>query len=189
MKKIWFVALYTALALFANTAMAADRATLEALREDTLKKLVFVSEPEAVPSTEFTALEGGTHSFEEFKGRWVLANFWATWCAPCRKEMPELDALEGEFGGDDFEVITIATGRNPPAAINRFFEEVSVEHLPVYLDPKQQLAREMGVLALPVTVLIDPEGREVARLRGDANWYSESARAIVSALIEKPATE
>ena len=115
--------------------------------------------------------------------QYILLNFWATWCAPCRKEMPSLNALQTEFGGDDFRVVTIATGRNTPAAIRRFFDEVGVADLPRYTDPKQALARGMAVFGLPISVLLNPEGMEIARLRGDADWSSDSAKAIIAAMI------
>jgi thiol-disulfide isomerase/thioredoxin len=117
----------------------------------------------------------------------VLVNFWATWCAPCRKEMPQLNALQKEFGGDDFQVLTIATGRNSEEGIKRFFEEAGVDSLPRHQDPKQKLASQMGVFGLPISVLLDREGREIARLQGDAEWDSESARAIIAALIKEDA--
>jgi hypothetical protein len=97
--------------------------------------------------------------------------------------MPSLDALQGEFGGENFEVVTIAAGRNSLPAITRFFEEAGVAQLPILLDPKLELAREMAVLGLPITVILNPEGKEIARLRGDADWYSDSAREIIAALI------
>ncbi len=179
-----FVVLYTALALGANAAFA-DVATLEALREGTMKKLVF-AEPAEVSQVAFTDPKGGQHRLADWRGKIVLVNFWATWCAPCRKEMPMLDALQAEFGGEDFEVVTIATGRNAIPGITRFFDEVGVERLPVLLDPKQELAREMAVLGLPITVILNREGQEIARLRGDAEWDSDSARAIIAALIAGP---
>jgi hypothetical protein len=101
--------------------------------------------------------------------------------------MPQLNALQKEFGGDDFEVLTIATGRNSPDGIVKFFEEAGVDSLPRHQDPKQALASQMGIFGLPITVLIDPEGREIARLRGDAQWDSDSAKAIVKALVESRA--
>lgn len=96
-----------------------------------------------------------------------------------------LSELQSEFGGDSFEVVTIATGRNDVAGIKRFFAdpEVQVDNLPLYLDPKQALARDMAVLGLPITLILDPEGNEIARMRGDAEWNSESAKAIIEALI------
>lgn len=174
--------LYTALWLFANAA-AAEIAALEALREGDMKKLVFHAEPKRVSAVEFGNLDGSTHTLAEFRGKWVLLNFWATWCVPCRKEMPMLSALEADLGGEDFAVVTIATGRNPPAAISRFFAEIGVTNLPFYVDPRQDLARSMGVVGLPITVILDPEGREVARMIGEATWDGESARAILAALM------
>lgn len=94
-----------------------------------------------------------------------------------------LSELQDEFGGDTFEVVTIATGRNELAGINRFFADIGVDNLPLYLDPKQALARDMAVLGLPITVILDPEGREIARMRGDAEWNSDSAKAIIATLI------
>jgi len=95
-----------------------------------------------------------------------------------------LSALQDSFGGDRFTVLTMATGHNPPDAVARFFDETGITNLPRYSDPKQALAREMAVLGLPISVIIDPEGREIARLRGDADWNSESARGIIAALLE-----
>lgn len=183
MRLIHSVVLYTALALGANS-VAADTADIEALREGTLKKLIFHSAPKDVSQAIFTDPDGGEHTLSEWQGQYVALNFWATWCAPCRKEMPSLNALQAEFGDETFEVVTVATGRNTVPAIKRFFEEVEVTNLPILLDPKQALAREMAVLGLPITVILNPEGQEIARLRGDAEWYSDSARAIIAALKE-----
>ena len=179
--RVFLSVLYTALALGANAALA-DTSELEAMREGTMKKLSF-SEPAAVSDEAFTDPDGGEYRLSDFQGKYVLVNFWATWCAPCRKEMPMLSELQSEFGGETFEVATIATGRNELPAIRRFFDEIDVDNLPLYLDPKQKLARDMAVLGLPITVILDPEGREIARMRGDAEWNSDSAKAIIAAMI------
>lgn len=94
-----------------------------------------------------------------------------------------LSQLQRDFGGETFEVLTLATGRNSPAGIQKFFDEIGVDNLPRHQDPRQDVARDMIVLGLPITVIIDPEGREIARLRGEADWSSPSARAIISALV------
>jgi len=181
-RKLRSAVLYTALAFGANAAEA-DTAALEALRDGDMKKLVFHAEPQAASDTAFSDAEGGEHRLSDWQGKHVVLNCWATWCAPCRKEMPMLDALQAEFGGDSFEVVTIAAGRNSVQGIRRFFEEVGVTNLPILLDPKQELSREMGVFGLPITVILNPEGQEIARLRGEADWESDSAKAIVAALI------
>ena len=163
-----------------------NASALEQLREGSMKKLIFHSTPKPAGEAQYVTEEGGAASLADHKGRYVLVNFWATWCAPCRKEMPGLEALQKEFGGDAFEVLTIATGRNPEPAIKRFFAETGITALPLHRDPQQKLARQMGVLGLPVTVLLDPSGVEIARLTGDAEWDSDSARAILSKLLETP---
>jgi thiol-disulfide isomerase/thioredoxin len=176
--------LYTALAISANPAVA-DVAKAESLREGTMKKLIF-NAPKPVSDESCTDASGTKLTLAEFQGKYLLVNFWATWCAPCRKEMPQLAELQEEFGGDTFQVVTIATGRNPLPAIDRFFDEIGVVNLPKYLDPRSSLARDSGVLGLPITLILDPEGREIARMRGDAEWNGESAKAVIRALIEKP---
>ncbi len=179
----WFLSavLYTALTLGAN-AEPLDVAALKALREGTIRKLVF-SDPKEVSQVPFVDEEGNEHTLAQWQGKYVLVNFWATWCAPCRKEMPALEALQQEFGGDRFEVLTIATTRNPLPAVRKFFADIGVTALPILIDNNSALGRPMGVLGLPTTVLLDPQGREIARMRGDAEWNSDSARALVAALI------
>lgn len=184
MKKVLVALVYTALAFGANVGSAADTATLQSLLSGDMKKLVFHSEPKDVSDAPFARADGaGDGYLADYAGQYVLLNFWATWCAPCRKEMPQLSQLQDEFGGDQFQVVTLAAGRNSPTGIKKFFEQIEVDNLPRHQDPKQLLARDMAVLGLPITVLIDPEGHEIARMRGDADWYSESARALVAALI------
>ncbi len=176
------IVLYTALALGANTATA-DVAALEALRDGDMKKLTFHSEPQPVSAQPFNTWDGGEGYLADYAGKYVVLNFWATWCPPCLKEMPHLSELQSEMGGASFEVVTIATGRNPPQAMQRFFEDINVDNLPLHTDPRQTIAREMAVLGLPITVILNPEGEEIARMRGDADWSSDSAKAIVAALI------
>jgi len=183
MRLFRLLTLYMALVVSANTALA-DTATYEALRVGDMKKLNFHAEPKPVSAAEYVLPdEAGMATLETYRGQYVLLNFWATWCAPCRHEMPTLAALQTEFGGDDFKVVTLATGRNSPTGIKKFFDEVGIDNLTRYQDPKQKLARDMAVLGLPITVLIDPEGREIARLIGDADWYSASARDIIRAVL------
>ncbi len=187
MKKLVSALVYTALsfgAIAAAPAVWADLAAAAELREGDMKKLIFRDPPKPVSNAAFfLADDAGEATLEDYQGKYVLLNFWATWCAPCRKEMPQLSELQGEFGGDDFEVLTIATGRNSPTGIKKFFDEIGVDNLPRHQDPKQALASQMGIFGLPITVLIDPEGNEVARLRGDADWASDTAKAIIATAI------
>ncbi len=187
MRHFRLLTLYIALALGAialPTPIVADMAEIAALRSGDMKKLVFHSAPKTVSQAEFfLADNAGKATLGDYTGKYVLLNFWATWCAPCRKEMPMLSELQTEFGGDKFEVLTLATGRNSPAGIIKFFDETGITNLPRHTDPKQAVAREMGVFGLPITVILNPEGQEIARLRGDADWVSDSAKAIITALL------
>jgi len=178
MRKLKSVLLYTALGLLAN----AGHADVADLREGDMRKLAFHADPIAGSDVPFMSEDGTELTLADFAGQFTVVNFWATWCAPCRKEMPDLSALQTELGGDDFQVVTVATGRNPLPAMKKFFDEIGVDNLPLHTDAKQTFARSMGVLGLPVTLIMDPQGREIARLQGDADWHSDSAVAIIKAL-------
>ena len=128
-------------------------------------------------------VDGNKLYLSELKGRVIVVSFWATWCAPCREEMPTLEALASGMEGRGLAVLTIATGRNSPQGITRFFAEAGVETLPRHTDPGGALARTMGVMGLPVTLILDPEGREIARLIGEADWNAPDAHAILEALM------
>ena len=184
MRQVLAAVIYTALAVLANPALASDWAAAEAARVGDMKKLVFHEAPKAVPEVALIGADGAEVSLSEHHGSWVVLNFWATWCAPCRKEMPTLANLQTAMDDADLpvDVVTVATGRNSVAGIAKFFAEIEVDNLPEWRDPKQQLARSMGVLGLPITVILDPSGNEVARLRGDAYWDSESAVEILTLL-------
>ena len=146
-----------------------------------MKKLMLLDEPVAVPEAVLLDAEDGEHSLADYKGKWVVLNFWATWCAPCRREMPSLELLQAAM--PDIAVVPVATGRNAVEGIRRFFDDAGVKTLPILRDPQSRLAHGMGVMGLPVTVILNPEGQEVARLIGDAEWDSDSARAILAALV------
>ena len=171
--------LYTARAAGANMALAGE---IDLTAANTAGLKLAQGNMEPVSQTVFTDPEGGEHSLGDYAGQALLVNFWATWCAPCREEMPALNALQKELGGADFQVVTIAAGRNPLPAIEKFFTEAEIDSLPVLLDPRQKLAREFGVVAMPATILIDRDGREVARMMGPADWASDAAKAAVRQL-------
>ncbi|MFT3973037.1 MAG: TlpA disulfide reductase family protein [Amaricoccus sp.] len=172
--------LYVAAAALA-TPVGAE--TLEAYRVGEMRGLVLASAPAPVPDVGFTGGDGQETTLAASNGRVRLVNFWATWCVPCRTEMPELEALARDPPAD-VEVITIATGRNTPDGIDRFRDEQGITALPNALDPKGALARAMDVPGLPVTVILDRDGIEVGRLLGGANWNSPEARALLGHLAE-----
>ncbi len=181
--RLFLAALYTALTLGANVALAEDVAgNVAALREGDMKKLALHEIPVDLPKAALVTLDDAPASLEDYRGKWVVLNFWATWCAPCRAEMPSLNRLQQAM--PDLAVVPVATGRNEPAAIERFYTEAAITDLPILRDPKSELSRQMGVMALPVTVILNPEGQEVARMIGDAEWDSANAQAVLAALID-----
>ncbi len=156
-------------------------ADVAALRDGDMKKLILHETPADLPEVVLLDARDGTHSLADYHGKWVVLNFWATWCAPCRHEMPSLDRLQEAL--PEIAVVPVATGRNSVTGIERFFAEVGIKHLPILRDPTSELARGMAVMGLPVTVVLNPEGQEVARLIGDAEWDSASAKAIMAAFV------
>lgn len=179
--------LYLATVLGANADTAplpqADLAVLEEMRDGQMMKLRFHETPRSVSQNPFLRVDGTEGSLAEYQGRIVVLNFWATWCAPCRKEMPGHDRLNQAFAAEDLAVVTLATGRNSPAGIARFFADTGLETLPQYQDIRQGIAREMEVPGLPTTVILDRSGAEIARMVGEAEWDSPSALGILGAVV------
>ena len=179
MLRLVVMGLYTALLLGANPALAGVTEAQAALAGD-MRKLVFGETPTALPDVPVLDGDDQPHALADWKGKWVVLNFWATWCAPCRHEMPSLDRLQAAL--PEVAVLPVATGRNSVTAIKKFYGEAGVTGLPILRDPKSELARGLGVMGLPVTLILNPEGQEVARLIGDAAWDSAEAKAVIAAL-------
>lgn len=179
MRNLWLAPLYAGLALSANAAFA----DLSTLTGGNFVKLQIQDAPLTASEAAFFTPDGQENTLADYRGKIVVLNFWATWCAPCRKEMPSLDRLEAALGGEDFAVVTLATGRNKLPAIEAFFAEGALTNLPILLDPKSAVARDMDVLGLPATILLNRDGQEFARLVGEAEWDSPAALAAFTALI------
>jgi thiol-disulfide isomerase/thioredoxin len=143
--------------------------------------------PQPVPSLSFTRPDGSPVTLADFKGRTVLLNLWATWCAPCRHEMPALDTLEAEAGGKAFEVVAVNIDTRDQAKATSFLDEIKVRHLVRYADPTagvfQDLKKAGKAIGMPTTLLIDPHGCELANLAGPAEWASADAKALISAAL------
>ncbi len=188
MKTPLIALLYAALSFGANPALAQEitpelRAELLEMRTGNMRKLKIHNEPQAAVLTPFTDKDGNPMTLADNNGKIRVVNFWATWCFPCREEMPTLDALQKALGGDDFEVMTIATGYNDMGGIVRFFDEANVTALPILLDADSSLGAEFGAIGLPLTVILNRDGEEIARLTGGAEWFDESAQNIFNRLL------
>jgi thiol-disulfide isomerase/thioredoxin len=144
---------------------------------------VFRTEPTPLPEIKFQDGEGKERTLADWKGKVVLLNLWATWCLPCRKEMPALDRLQKELGSDKFEVVALSVDRKGLEASRKFLDETKVEKLGLYVDPTSRASSELRAVGLPATLLIDAQGREVGRLLGPAEWDGEDAMHLIRAVL------
>ncbi len=150
------------------------------------RPFVFLKEPRAVQIGPFADAEGKPVTLERYRGKVLLVNFWATWCAPCIHEMPTLDRLQAALGGAGFAVLTVSLDRKGMAAVGPFWEEQRYKHLPILLDSRWKTARRLGVSGLPATFLLDRKGRIVGYLIGPAEWDSPEAKAFLRFYIARP---
>jgi thiol-disulfide isomerase/thioredoxin len=155
-----------------------------ALSQGHMAAFVFKKEPETLPEVRFQDANGAEKSLADWRGKVVLVNLWATWCAPCRKEMPALDRLQKELGSPKFEVVAISVDRTGLAGARKFLDETKVENLALYADPTTRLSSQLKAVGLPITVLLDTEGREIGRLVGPAEWDSEDAKRLIRAVMK-----
>jgi thiol-disulfide isomerase/thioredoxin len=140
-----------------------------------------------VPDLAFLDAAGAQKRLADFRGKWIVLNLWATWCAPCRAEMPALDRLQGELGGASFEVVAIALDTRSVERARNFLQETGVGRLRFYADPSGQVLQDVRAIGravgLPTTLLVDPDGCEVAHLPGSAAWDGPEAKALVAAAV------
>ncbi len=132
--------------------------------------------PAPAPGTAFQDADGRATSLEAFRGRVVLLNFWATWCAPCIREMPSLDRLQAKLGGEGLTVAAVSEDFAGLEVVTPFFKRLGLANLEVYLDPDGTLSRAAGIAGLPTTLLIDREGRLVGGLEGPAECTGSGGR-------------
>jgi len=143
--------------------------------------------PVPAPLETFAALGGTRVRLADFKGRVVLLNFWATWCAPCIREMPSLDRLQAALKDRDLAVLAVSIDRGGAKVIRPFAKRLGLEHLGLYHDDKGALFRAFGVTGLPTTFLIDPRGQIVGAYPGPAEWDGPEARALIEHYLRQPA--
>ena len=143
--------------------------------------------PVPAPPETFAALDGAPVRLADFKGRVVLLNFWATWCAPCIIEMPSLDRLQAALGDRGLAVLAVSIDRGGAKVIRPFAERLGLERLGLYHDSKAALFKAFGVTGLPTTFLIDRRGKIVGAYPGAAEWDGPEARALIEHYLRQPA--
>lgn len=142
---------------------------------------VMHSRAKQLDNVSFVTGDGASLQLADLKGKVVLLNIWATWCAPCRQEMPSLDRLQAKLGGSDFEVVALSidTDARGLASVKTFYSQVSIRHLRIFQDPTGTVGFKLGTVGVPTTLLIDRQGRELGRLTGTAEWDSQEALTFV----------
>lgn len=153
-----------------DTAAAADTSGIKGVHRDNKGKLA--------PDTEFNDPDGEPTSLAAFAGKPVLVNLWATWCAPCVKELPTLDSLARSSGG--LQVLAISQDMGPHASVAAFLDSHKLASLEAYQDPKMGLSGALGAEVLPTSILYDAKGREVWRYVGDLDWTSDEAARLLA---------
>ncbi len=172
---------FAALLLVIVQSCSPPKSALDLFAKDSLKKLTVLSSPPAQPSAQFTLLDGTKMRLSDYKGKVILLNVWATWCAPCIAEMPMLDVLQAEKGGSDFEVVTVSLDRTAEEAVI-FFRDNKIDNLQAWHDASFGLSATLLLPGLPTSVLYDRNGRETARISGEVDWTSPEALALVDHL-------
>jgi thiol-disulfide isomerase/thioredoxin len=180
--------LYGAVAPIATPAHAGEQLSPAALtaikdmRTGDMAKLAFHEAPRDALSTPFLTEDGAETTLPAIAartGRVTVANLWATWCGPCRKEMPSLDRLRAALAPDGIDVIAVNVERKGLIKARNFYGKYGIESLEVFADQDGELPRRLGVIGYPVTLVLDAEGREIARMQGDAEWDSPEAQALL----------
>ena len=153
--------------------------------------LTMATAPLRLPDLAFEDADGKPKKLSDFRGKTVLLNLWATWCVPCRKEMPALDGLQTKLGGKDFEVVAVNIDTRDPDKPKNFLKEANLTRLGYFSDQKAKVFQDLKnigrALGMPTSVLIDGQGCEIATIAGPAEWASDDAIKLISAAV-KPAT-
>lgn len=167
-------------------AMASGDNARCAVTSDALKPIKPLSSAKDLPAMTFQLPDGAELALGDLKGRGVVLNFWATWCAPCVREMPELAALKRDLAADGIEVLTVSLDRGGHKVIQTFLEKYEVADLTPLWDPKGTMSRQIGVAGLPTTLIIDADGRERARIQGIHHYDTAETRDYLKRCIGTP---
>ena len=152
--------------------------------------LAVAEKPLRLPNLAFNDGTGHAHSLADWQGRFVLFNLWATWCVPCRKEMPALDALEAKLGGQDFEVVAVNIDTRDPDKPRAWLSDAGINRLAYYADPRAKVFQDLKLVGrafgMPTTLIVDPAGCEIGTVAGPAEWASEDAFKLMASALGRP---
>lgn len=165
----------------------ADKAMLARLAVGPMARFRFADAPRPLPAIRVNTISGAARDLADWKGRTMLLNVWASWCAPCREEMPALQRLQTTLAADGLVVVTLSFDRSPEDAA-RFLADLGLTALPLLVDPDRKSLEALAVAGAPTTILVDPHGRELGRVAGAVDWASPEATLLVKAMILKSAT-
>ena len=164
-----------------EAAPPAAKSGVNPLSTGAMTTFVFKPAPEPVPDIAFLDANGKQVGLKDFTGKTVLLNLWATWCAPCRAEMPALQRLQAALGSDKFEVVALAVDKAGLEGAKKFLADNKITGLKLYADPTAREGLDLKVIGMPTSILIDPQGREIGRLIGPAEWDSPEAKRLIEA--------
>jgi len=171
-------------ALTLGGSAAADLKELDTRPDGSrILSLIVHETPRAVPAFRFFDETDNRHGLQKFRGKIVALHFWATWCIPCRTELPMVDALQGELGSTDFTFVSLSVDRNGAALVRKYYDEHGIRNLAVYIDDGMDAAQTLLVNGFPYTIFFNREGLEIARLLGERNWTKPEVIALMRRLI------
>ncbi len=167
---------FTSLGAVTSTAFSQNA---QKLLVGEVKNFVLANSKQQLQDFSFVDGDGKTRTLSEFRGKTVLLNFWATWCAPCRKEMPGIDRLQAAMGSDDFTVLALSQDLQGIEKVKKFLKALKIEHLEAFNDKTTKSGRSAGVFGLPATLILKKNGDVFGRLIGPAEWDSEEAVTLI----------
>jgi len=157
--------------------------------QDATKTFVMHPAPKPLAAISFASGQGQPRSLSDFKGKIVVLNIWATWCVPCRKEMPALDRLQAALGGPGFEIVPVSIDRGGLDIVNKFYGEIGMSHLGKYVDTSGQVVRSLNAVGVPTTLIVDRAGNEIGRVVGPAEWDAPEVVELLKSEMMKPSEQ
>lgn len=170
-------------AIIVCVATGVQAAALKELATGHMQNVAVHRNPVVLPTLNFKNAAGKDLTLGDFRGKVLFLNLWATWCGPCRHEMPSIDKLQAKLGSNEFQVLAISVDRAGPKKAQAFLDDIKAENLELLIDKTAKISRKLRARGLPVSLIIDRQGREIARLTGPADWASDDAFRLIRGAI------